>query len=149
MNKKEKKLLSNKKTDYYYSMFWELYNPETMIIGGHIWLSRIENKYYSWIKMRQLCVVMKWFLDNYYSKNSCCRLDIYHTGLIPNYISRKNRIISKVISSDTKDHESFEWGNDKSKNYVPSFMYKYVYKEDTLIYETENHFTVEQLKHIQ
>lgn len=52
---------------YYYNLFEHLYIDGTVYYGSD-WLSRMQNKkakHYSALTMRRMCIILKWFYNNY------------------------------------------------------------------------------------
>lgn len=133
--KKNKKKENEKRNDFYYNMFWELYNPDIITVGGSNWMSRIERRHYAWYSMRQLCTVMKWFFDNYYSKDDSYRMEIFHTGQLPNHMTSSKKLHTRVIK-ENEIYEIYSWSNNTSKQYVPQFQYGYVMNDSNIEIQT-------------
>lgn len=147
--KKNNKATNEKRNDFYYDMFWKLYNPDIMTIGGINWMNRIRERHYSWYNMRQLCIVMKWFIDNYYNKDNDYRLETYHTGQLANYITSSKKLHTRIIKG-MQVSEICCWENNSSKQYIPKWQYKYVMNDGNIeLYindDAYNDIKIDQLK---
>lgn len=82
MKKKDEKFLKE-----FYKEFDDLYNPDIIKIGT-IFKSRILQKHYGLVAMKQILCVMKWFLESYHDD---CILEIsYFRQSLPRGIVMKN-----------------------------------------------------------
>lgn len=149
MKKKKNNKKNEKRNNFYYDMFWELYNPDIITVGGVNWMDRIEKRHYAWHSMKQLCIVMKWFLENYHSKDNSYRLEIFHTGQLPTCITPSKKLHTRVIK-ENEVYEVCSWSNNTSKQYVPKFQYRYVMNEGSLEVQTSpgiyNDIKIDQLR---
>lgn len=103
-----KKVQSNKYKKYYYNIFTNLYNEEFVHLGKR-WMERIESGHYSWKTMRKICIVIKWFYDNF--DKIQYRLSLWAVG---------NAVISAYIyeKEENKLIKCVEFGT-KNKLYIP------------------------------
>ena len=102
-----RKKINKIKQKYYYSIFYNLYDSD-IIKFGSTWIWRIENEHYGWIPMSHVCIILKWFYDNYYNKDNTLKLGmtVVH-GLI----------VARIIKDDEEvDAYRFKTIN---KKYVP------------------------------
>ena len=109
-NCSSKKKVKDMKRIYYYNLFAELHFPD-VVHFGRTWLARMADKktmHYSDITMRKMCIILKWFFDNY-DINEGYKLDV--TVLRNSY--------SAIISKNGKDSERYFFGTDKKKIYRP------------------------------
>lgn len=87
---KMKKNYKIKLRKYYHDLFWRLYNPECMHLGKR-WIERIETeKHYSYITMRKICIVLKWFEDNFDTSIYRVSLSTTRNTSIRAFVYRKN-----------------------------------------------------------
>lgn len=83
-----KRFRNKEKIKYYYDLFYKLYDDKCMRIPFH-WLCKVQDKEYSYAKIKRLCIIFKWFLDNYditktflkiFAYKSRQEVRIYHTS---------------------------------------------------------------------
>lgn len=103
-----KKVQSDKYKKYYYNLFIDLYNEEFVHLGKR-WIERIESRHYSWKTMRKICIVIKWFYDNF--DKTQYRLSLWAV---------ENAVISAYIYKKDEDEliKCVEFGT-KNKSYIP------------------------------
>lgn len=105
-----KKKIDKIKQRYYYSTFANLYNPDIIRFSKR-WLERLEPEKmrYSWSVMRRLCIVLKWFYDNYYNSDNTLMLRIT--------ISYNNCFVAR-IKNEEKEIEAYMFRSFNNK-YLP------------------------------
>lgn len=134
--KYKKNQLKKKKQRYYYTLFAELYLPDIIQIGkGTVWIERLMNQnemHYSDVTMRRMCIILKWFYDNY---------DIYDGYRMKILANRTNHNIYDVIIIKKDEYiERYDFNTDKTfRLYRPvidwSGMYSGINEEIQLSYK--------------
>lgn len=121
-----KKRIDKIKQRYYYSIFANLYNPDIIRLSPK-WLSKLEPKlmHYSWRTMRYMCIILKWFYDNYYNKNNSLMLHMTVTH---------NNLFVARIEKDGEEIESYRF-KVIDKNYIPEWNW---YKDEPVTKEELN-----------
>ena len=109
-----KKRIDKKKQRYYYSIFANLYNPDIIRFSKR-WLEKLDpdRMHYSWSSMRRLCIILKWFYDNYYNRDNSLTLHVA--------VSYDNCFVAR-IKKNNEQIEAYKFkasGSGKYKKYVP------------------------------
>ena len=107
---------------YYYNLFAELYLSD-VVHFGRTWTERMLDKkkmHYSDHTMRKMCIILKWFYDNY---------DIYDGYKM--HVTVLHNSYSAIISKDDKDIERYFFGTDKKKIYRPDVDMTGLYTGET------------------
>ena len=107
-----KKRIDKIKQGYYYSIFANLYNPDIVRFSQR-WLDKLDpdRMHYSWSSMRRLCIILKWFYDNYYNKDNSLALHVT--------VSYDNCFVAR-IRKDNEEIESYRFKVVKNK-YIPEW----------------------------
>lgn len=113
-NKMIKKRADKIKQRYFYSIFANLYNPDIVRFSQR-WLDKLDpgRMHYSWSSMRRLCIILKWFYDNYYNKDNSLMLHVT--------VSYDNCFVAR-IRKDNEEIESYKFRasvNGKYRKYIP------------------------------
>lgn len=98
------------KQKYYYALFWKLYDSECMCLGKR-WIERIASQsHYSCNTMKKICIVLKWFNDNFDCSKQYLCLAAYGNASLRAFVYNK-------------DDDSFAkfvcFGRRKNKIYAP------------------------------
>lgn len=115
-NKAKEKVL---KTEYYYELFSNIFDPECMYIGNarqnSKWLERIQNKHYGWIEMKRLCNIIEWYLS--YNTNPA---NILHITLAPHMNGQNAPHVAWINDKDDKILEAYRFGIT-NHYYIPDY----------------------------
>ena len=110
-----RKKIDSIKKRYYYSIFANLYDSD-IIKFGSTWIWRIENEHYGWMSMYHVCVILKWFYNNYYNKDNTLTLEMtaFHGWIIPRIIKNDEQIEAYRFKTVKKKYiPEYNWEKDK------------------------------------
>lgn len=88
-----RKKIDSIKKRYYYSIFANLYDSD-IIKFGSTWIWKIENEHYGWMSMYHVCVILKWFYNNYYNKDNTLilKMTAFNGWIVPRIIKNDEQI---------------------------------------------------------
>lgn len=117
---KEKKL----KTEFYYNLFTNIFNPDYMHIGriggSKTWMGRIQDKHYAWASMKKLCNIIEWY-NQYNTFEENTSLFIRTAPTFPGHTNAK--FIGVILDENMKTLESYRFGTYKG-HYMPEYNCK-------------------------
>lgn len=133
-----KRFRNKEKTKYYYDLFYKLYDDKCMEIPSY-WIYKIQHKEYSYANMRRLCIVLKWFLDNYDTTKKFLKVFTYK-------IRYEARIYNSIEEYKEKYHqEGYTFGVFKGI-YMPLYDVK---KDIPLNLNTYKEYKIEQFPYYE
>ena len=136
-----KKRIDKIKQRYYYSIFVNLYNPDIVRFSQR-WLNKLDpnTMHYSWASMRRLCIILKWFYDNYYNKDNSLMIHITvtHNSLFVARIKRDNEQVEAYRFKVVNQQYIPEWDWDKDKLIADEDFNKWIFDFKEIDQELKN-----------